>query len=362
MKFLSPLLLSVLLSCAVAAYTQPNEITYSTLEPIDSITDRSVIKKMQRLDKLNNPDFFFYKDENGVSGFSMMKKGKSKWYKYYINIDGPNAQVTSVKQYADKIIGVEVVNNYAGTVTGAVSYMLFINVSDNTAFAMPSYYCEHRYDEQGETASFTECKTLFEIKGNLLKVTATGTSELSDIYCPENAEYRIEPARLVQTKYQGRGGKNIYPVKCLEDVCTGIDIDQLRDLLPGTWTRDVPLYEYGYDSEELGKEVYRENELLFFATVPYGQVRGIVVVSPQYSVSGYSTAMTVQQILEKHQEAKLRRDLIAEWEYFYLKEEGVRLIFMTDETNRIGVYDTDPESESIAIRHRDKVVDYVELH
>lgn len=72
--------------------------------------------------------------------------------------------------------------------------------------------------------------------------------------------------------------------------------------------------------------------------------------------------MTVEQVLKKHPGNKLRRDLISDWEYLYLKEENVRIVFRTDETNRIGVYDLDPESESTSIKRPKAKVDFIELN
>jgi hypothetical protein len=270
---------------ALSAYAQPNTIVYQLLEPNETITDSHVINKMTRLDSLNNPDFFFTKNAYGYNGYSLIKKIKSTWYTYELPMEGPKTVVSKVYRLSDDIVAVEIATTYHGMFDGGYSETIFINTNKLYFFDFVSYYSEQHYNyETGEPKILLECASTFSIAGDVFSITGTHPDRPERDYCLESADYLMGDTSMVQTKFLATVTDRLYPIRCLDKICTGIDTITLQRKLPDAYFKQVPLYEYGFDSEELGMEVSQDGKVLFFAPVPMGQVTALCAVSPQYVI------------------------------------------------------------------------------
>jgi|GEM_PF-858865 len=342
---------------------QPNTINYQLLELNETITNSEQVIRLQRLDTLNNPNFFVVKNDDEHNGYSFIRKEKSAWNRYALPIEGPKTSVSKVYMLSEDILAVEVLSYYNGTVMGGYAETVFINVHTLYYFDLVSYYSEEHVDlGTGEPKFLFECATTFSINEDTFRITGMNPDRPDRDYCLPSAEYKMYKTIMVQTKFMAEVTNNLYPIRCLDSVCTGIDTIALQAKLPYAQFKQVPLYEYGFDSDELGMEVWQDNKVLFFAPVPMGQVTALCAVNPGYNIHGLTTAMTIAQVLKKYPGNKLRRDLISDWEYLYLKDEDLRIVFRTDETKRIGVYGQDPESESTTIIRPKAKVDFIELN
>jgi len=348
---------------AFSFYAQPNTIDYQLLELSETITDSKRANRLQRLDTLNNPNFFIIKNDDEYNGHSFIRKEKSAWNRYALPIEGPKTSVSKVYMLSEDILAVEVLSCYNGAVMGGYAETIFLNTHTLYYFDFVSYYSEEHVDlGTGEPKFLFECAATFSVNGDAFLVAGMNPDRPDRDYCLPSAEYKMGKTSMVQTKFLAAVTNNLYPIRCLDSICTGIDTVSLHTKLPNAQFKPVPLYEYGFDSDELGMEVSQDGKVLFFAPVPMGQVTALCAVSPSYNVHGLSTAMTIEQVLKKYPGNKLRIDLISDWEYLYFKEDDVRIVFRTDETNRIGVYGQDPESESTSIKRPKAKVDFIELN
>src|SRR5690606_39863417 len=59
--------------------------------------------------------------------------------------------------------------------------------------------------------------------------------------------------------------------------------------------------------------------------------------------------------------SKLHIDLISHWEYIYLRDKNLRLIFKTDNSNRIGIYGNDFEEGSSKLKKENKTIDLIQV-
>jgi hypothetical protein len=156
--------------------------------------------------------------------------------------------------------------------------------------------------------------------------------------------------------------KEFYPIICNEeyDICTGMNFNSLKEKFSNVTFKDAPLYEYGYDSDKLGVEVYSNGKLQIYTIVnDDNTVVGISYISSKFKFEEISTDNNVSEILNDYLTSKLHIDLVTDFEYIYLKEQKIRLVFKTNNSNRIGIYENDFEDGTRKIIRPNAKIDFI---
>ena len=128
-------------------------------------------------------------------------------------------------------------------------------------------------------------------------------------------------------------------------------------------------HKYGLDGGGYGYCVRKNKEDLFFFWTWDNQdtVRGFYIISPKFHTrSGINTGMTSGNIKKNYPYCSIyRNDELPNIETLDLKSEGVLLIFITNEKNRVGQDYGDLENGVIAIyaqeMRKDAHIDYIAL-
>jgi hypothetical protein len=177
--------------------------------------------------------------------------------------------------------------------------------------------------------------------------------------CFGSGVYQISNNSLKKIKDYSEESKAVKPIRWADKIHSGMTIENLVKSYPNAEINQEPQYKYGFGSNELGYEIRINQEVHFFVAAPKEIVGGISVVSSKYSFNGVNTETTISQVLEKYPDSKLHIDLIDDWEYMYLKNEKITLIFKTNSTNRIGIYDFDPEDAANGIKRNDAKINLI---
>jgi hypothetical protein len=337
-------------------------MTFYPLSAIDTISDLKVVEKLQRVDSLNSENYFFANEYNEVEGFYFIKRNRQIWIVFDFEDTltfGPNTSVSKIKRESDNFISIQTYRSPSGGCSNIYGFLFLLNIQDCKRVDFSNYNLEECYDGNGEVSYGRECKADFEITNGFVKIESTKKPD-DGMYCIESSEYKIEASRLIKTKYYSELAQRLFPVVCIDNICTGMAVNAMKKEFPKATFEKAPLFKYGYDSQDLGIEVCIDGKVLFFVAVPNEIITGISIVSPLYSFNGISTETTFAQMLEKYPDYKLHIDLISDWEFVYLKDERIRLNFKTDNTNRIGIYDSDPEDAAKGIKRKDAKIDFIQ--
>ncbi len=332
------------------------------LELIDRITENNCKDFGQEIDSLQNPNYFFLSNYQEEEGLYFVKKEGSEWlvFDFQLNLNyGPNTLIKNIKIENDRFIRIETLRFSSGTCPGQYGMMTLLDVKSCSTIKFCNYQQMECYDQDGDISSRTACTVEFLIDNEFIKIQ--NKSKEVDLDCVESSEYRIEQDRFVKSKYYSRSSKRLYNVNCIDKICTGMLFADIKKVYENASIKQSALYEYGYDSDKPGSEIWIEDEIHFFVIQSDGIVAGLSVISSLYSFNGINTISTVSSIFEKYPEAKLYVDLISNWEYIYLKKEDIRLVFKTDRDNRIGVYDSDPEDAANGIKRKDVKIDLIQI-
>lgn len=361
----------ILLLLSIKAFSQTERITeFYPLTPIDTINNFKELKKSERIDSLNSSDFFFtYKDHEYERGLLLNKKSNDKWIIYEFDSEflssfsSPNMSVGDFRIEDEKYIFIEIFTSPSGGGCSSLyEYLIILNIETCKTMEFCNYHHQTCYDYDDKSVSQSECRTTTKLEKGILSLKSS--ENIDRLHCIESAEYKIKNDSLIKTKYYLETHRSFYPIICNEeyDICTGTGLYTLKSKFSNAIFKEAPIFEYGYDSETIGKEFYTNNELqLFVVFNEFNIATGISFVSPRYTFDGISTETKVSEILNKYTTSKLHIDLISDWEYIFIKELYVKFVFKTNNSNRIGFYPTDFEDGTRKIQRPNVTIDFIQI-
>ncbi|MBK9045925.1 MAG: hypothetical protein IPL74_04205 [Bacteroidetes bacterium] len=88
-------------------------------------------------------------------------------------------------------------------------------------------------------------------------------------------------------------------------------------------------------------------------------VRTINVLSNKILFGKVHTGLTAKELFQLYPKEKLHTDLLSDDEYVYLDDLQIKVVFKTDEANRVGKYD---DVEYIGLKRPVAVIDYIEVN
>ena len=339
---------------------------FNTLTSIDTVYSPNTLKKYERIDSLNKNNYFFsYKDKEYKSGLLLIKRKQSNWIVYDFEISsylGPNGNIISFHKENERFLSIQTSKSPSGMCSNTYGFLILLDIKNPKIISYCNYNHQQCYDTSSGTtiASQSDCIAKYEISEDFLKVRSTKKQD-DGLNCIESAEYKIEENRLIKTKYYSYLTQQLQPVLCVQNICTGTKIGNLKKSFPNLNYKDIPMFAYGYDSDEQGIEFYQDGLLKFFVTISDNIINGISIISPEYNLNGINTESSISQIFRKYPNVKLNIDLISDWEFVYLKNEKIKFVFKTDKANRIGIYGEDFESGTRKMKREDAEIDFIQL-
>lgn len=337
--------------------------SFINLGVTDTITNSKDIDNFVKIDSLDNDKYFFINKYHDSENLFFIKKIETKWIVFNFEVGayfGPNSSISEIKKLNNEFLSIQMYKSASGGCSMIYGNLVLLNIDRLNYLTFPNYQLRQCYDinEDEVLVRESECKTTFLLKDNYLKISSTKKPD-DGLSCMSKSEFEIKNDKLIKKRYYYFSKSN--PVICVQDICTGENFSFLKRDFPNAVIRKIPLYEYGYDSKEMGFEFVKEGQIQFYVVASDNLVTAISFVSPNYDFKGTSTKTTVAEVLEKYPQSKLHIDLINDWEYIYLKSHMVKFIFKTDKNNRIGVYDADPEKGTIKIKRKNAKIDLIKI-
>lgn len=208
------------------------------------------------------------------------------------------------------------------------------------------------------------CKSLMSIENNFLTVFSLCyeddyfTNECEE--CFGTGVYEITNNKLKKVKSYSEDNLSMNNIQWMDYFYLGMPIEEFFDKNK-LKVQEKPLFEYGYDSEEIGYEILKEHKPEYFIVADENRIVSAFILNENISIHNISTSWTIKEVFEKFPNSKLNIDLISEWEYIYLKKYNLKLIFKTTNSNRIGVYEKDFEKGAIKIQRENKKIDLMQI-
>lgn len=375
-----------------------NIYVFEKLSVIDTIRNPLEINRLKSEANIIDSNLFLienYQKDNLYLSILVFRKDKNwivyetpfEMYKAFVGFKG----YSNERNYA--FFEIEYFG-YGTNYNTEISELYIIDlVNDSyTAFQSKSYYHSFDHKEDGKPIFIDYSMNTSQIIINNKMITVIesniyfgGEKENNcsqyGAYDTKSGIYEIQDQKLIKTHYYDTNTKQMKPLIYAGNVAIGM---ALRDFIgSNNWSiEEVSCLNYGYDvcyseetGEENGMEIWligqygKKEELLYFLIVPdrYSDVKRIeylTVISPEIEVHGLYTDMTVEDVFSKHPDAKSYIDLISDWEYIYIENLNLKVIFKTDKHNRIAQYKlNEKDGSAIMTKISDKTrkVDFIEI-
>jgi len=358
---------TILILLSFKALSQTERITeFYPLTPIDTINNLNELKKFERIDSLNSSDFFFtYKDREYESGLLFNKKSDDKWFIYELDLEmfsSSNMRIDNFRIEDEKYIFIQTIRFPSGVCSNIYGFLTILNIETCKTIEFCNYNKRECYDENASVSSQSECRITTKLENGILSLK--NSENIDRLNCIKSAEYKIKNDNLIKAKYYLDTHKSFYPINCNEEheICTGMDLNILKRKFSKDLFKKIPLYEYGYDSEINGLEICSASgEPQIFLVDNKETVVGICFISPKYQFNGINTQTKVSDILNKYPNSRLYIDLISLFEYIYIEELKIKLIFKTNESNSIGKYETEMEKGTVEVIRPNATPDFIKI-
>lgn len=357
----------ILLLLSIIAFSQTERITeFYPLTPIDTINNFKELKKLERIDSLNSSDFFFtYKDRKYESGLLLNKKSNDKWIIYELNSElfgSSNMKISNFSIEDEKYIFIQTIRFPSGVCSNIYGFLTILNIETCKTIEFCNYNQQECYDKYGRVSQ-SECRTTTKLKEGIL--TLKSSSNIERLDCVESAEYKIESDSLIKTKYYLDSVDYYYPIICNEEyeICKGMSLDRLKLKFNNSLFKKVPLYEYYYDTEKNGLEVCsKEGTTELVVSTNGNTVTGICFISPKYQFNGINTQTKISDVLNKYPNAKLiLDDLLSDFEFIYIDELKITLVFNTGPNNLIGKYENGIDYGTRKVKNSNATPDFIQI-
>ncbi len=340
---------------------------FEKLETADTLTDSKMIAYYQSKSQFKNDDFFIYDGtliNRLLDNSFLFKKNKAGFIIYKLPFQNSSEIVFSKNE--NYLLKKVEYRSSARQIRGTSKEQIIIDLNNLSYIGLFTYNSVQSWefgDDENMIVHNSACKSLMNIEDDFLTVHTL---------CYENDNFRNECEECISTgiyvikgdilrKVKSYSERNLSmnDIEWIDSFCLGMSIDEFlrtndKDV------QEVPLFEYGYDSEEMGFEIINNGTAEYFLVVKEKEIVSVFVMSPEIDIHGINTSWTIKEVLKKYPNVKLHIDLISHWEYVFLKDQSLRLIFKTDSSNRIGNYGNDFEEGSIGLKEENKTIDLIQ--
>lgn len=145
----------------------------------------------------------------------------------------------------------------------------------------------------------------------------------------------------------------------------GMEIKELKIAYSNCNFSEIPLYEFGIDSENTGLLIKKKNKPILFVWTMQGDstIAGIFCLTDEFETGNkIKVGLSVKDLLVLYPNCSLSRDCLEmAQEYTELKDIGVTVEFVTNEENRVGKYRNDDCNEETKILDTKRKIDRIEI-
>jgi len=171
----------------------------------------------------------------------------------------------------------------------------------------------------------------------------------------QNGLYSVQNNALVRIKRFQSTGK-LVPVYTMHNMQIGSPIEEF---VHGNYIQMAPAWFYGLDGEAEGYQLLsEENDTLicvFLHPINQNNIAHMYAVSPQFVFDEkWHVGVLLKHVLKEYPKATVKIDLISGWEYVYLDDLGLRLIFKTTDKNRVASYNFKQNAEGAFMKAKRK--------
>lgn len=349
-------------------FSQENyEIKFEKLDIIDTIQSRKIaVEYMLKSNTRKGNHFVYYGKYHNQTSNLLFKKENDIWlvmpipgnrYSEHILSDNQNYLLLSQND-----------THGARQIVSAITKLFIINLKKNSILSIPisEYLVTWEYDDyENSITQQNNCSTRVFLQDNILTALSFKSSNLSgSINCESftSGIYKIGENSLRKIKYYSEEEFRMKDVIWVDDFYVGMSIEIFKEKYPKAKFKEIPLYTYGFDSEKNGYEISFNNQPYYFFSVREDKITNITVITNNVDFDGINTESKVSDVLNKYPNSRLHVDLISLFEYIYIAELKIKLVFKTNETNGIGKYETDVEGGTRNIIRPNATPDFIKIH
>lgn len=178
------------------SWGQDDVLEFSSIKFLEKVSTDEV-KKLIKVDKLSNKDFFFTKKYKENDGLFFVKKENEIWFIYDFELSlnfGPNTHLTTITKENNRFVNIEFSRSPSGTCSSLYLITVLFDILKNEFIFFFSF---NEFDcNDGNSKN---CKATFQIKDNLLIIKSSKTKE-DGLNCIESGTYRYENYKFVKMK------------------------------------------------------------------------------------------------------------------------------------------------------------------
>jgi hypothetical protein len=219
---------------------------------------------------------------------------------------------------------------------------IIIDLKHQSYFLFNNYIFPSEFDKKDQLIRDGRrfYKSQISIDNQKLTIFTSCDPETEPERCKDQGgTFKIENNRLVRTSFLNPTAQRFEPVNYIGQVVKGMNIEEVRIMHPKASLEHAPEEMLSCADIDLpGYSIREKGELLQHIVVDSLQVKRMLVVSPKIKVSGISTGMTVEEVLQKYPESTIEIGSLTDWEELFISELNIGVIFLTTNQNRIGIY------------------------
>lgn len=346
-------------------FSQENyEIKFHKLNIIDTIQSRkTAVEYMLKSHTRKGMYFIYYGKYNSLTSNFLFKKENNSWI--VMPIPGKRFSEPILSDNRNYLLLSENDTHGARQIVSANTELFIINLKENSILSIPmnEYLDTWEYDNHGNSITQqNNCSTKVFLHDNILTALSFKSSNFSGpINCQSfmSGIYKIGKKSLRKIKYYSEDEFRMKHIIWVNDFCIGMSIELFKEKYPQAKFKEIPLYTYGFNSEKNGFEISFNNRPYYFFSVRENKITNITVITKNVDFDGINTQSKVSYVLNKYPNSRLHVDLISLFEYIYIAELKIRLVFKTNESNSIGKYETEVENGTRNIIRPNATPDFI---
>lgn len=387
-----------LLSCFLAffiSYGQEKYIyEFEKLAITDTLFDKEQIKTLKTESEYFYAHYFvvgrYFEGESDKTIYCIIKQEDTYWISYTIPYEYGIHDRTSLIGPAENknYFLASSYYNYLSPGAGhgnetTIKKLIIIDIENNSFIEIESYTKEQYWqvDEEDEAYEINDenlmiSNFLFE-NNHLTILNSCFTNQNLEKCTNPGGLYEFQKDRLKKIKNYNPETMGFTAINYIDKIAIGMSLEELKLVYPNAQiSQKKNIYGTCADAET-GFEISNDDQILGFAlskpkrensadkpegeSIDYAneKIISFIVVSPSFNFGKININSTVSEILKIYPQSNVRLDLLSEWEHLFIKELNIELVFKTDETNRMGIYENE---EFVKINNGKAKADFIQVY
>lgn len=331
------------------------------LTVLDTIYENPAIARLneQRLQYIS-PDFFTVSKYGNQSGLFLIAKEKN----FCLAINLPTGQTSTPDniKYNGTYIYYETTSSSAsrGNLQSSRSFIL-LHPSKKFYFEIPSMLNEETWnpDIENERSVTKSCNCKISLEQDAI-TSFQFERGLSD--CLGTGKYRITNDSLIKYQHYDESNYRMADIKWAGRIATWMTLNDVKSIYPGAIIeKTVNRFSSCAEDERPAYSIVDENDTLAICFLDGDEkyIQKIIALSNNIRFGKITTGSTAKEVLSIYPKAIIHTDLLSEYEYIFLPELNIKLIFNSTETSRVGKY---MKEQYIGLSRPAARIDYIEIN